>query len=264
MRVDAGLRRLVEENERLGREIRALEKALHGATEEMRRLEALAYRDSLTGLPNRRSLADSFRTMLSASVLQELAVLFVDLDDFRRINESLGHRAADDLLRELAAALDGALRSVDVLHPPVRSSPAPQLNSVLSRLGGDEFVVLLPGVRDRAAAGSIAGRILQRLERPFQAGSRSIIVTASIGIALYPSDGHTAETLISSADAAMYAAKRRGKACYEHYGGAPSRAESADDGTAALPMTLHHGDALHGELTSPMGALSDGCAENHG
>jgi diguanylate cyclase (GGDEF)-like protein len=104
---------------------------------------------------------------------------------------------------------------------------SPQPDGVLSRLGGDEFVILLPEIKDRAAAESIAAKILEHLERPFQVGSRNIVVTASIGIALYPSDGHTADTLVSNADAAMYAAKRRGKACYEHYRAAPDRAESA-------------------------------------
>jgi GGDEF domain-containing protein len=181
--------------------------------------------------------------MLSTYALKEFAVLFVDVDDFKRINESLGHRAADDLLRELATALDGMLRSVDVLHPPVGPPPAPPSSSV-SRLGGDEFVLLLPGVRDRAAAGTVAGRILERLERPFQAGNCSVVVTASIGIALYPSDGRTADTLISSADAAMYAAKRRGKKCYEHYHGATNGPESAVGDTAAPASVQISGASL--------------------
>jgi GGDEF domain-containing protein len=228
--VDAAMRRLAAENDRLRREIRALEEALRGALDKAQQLEAIAYRDSLTGLPNRRSLADSFRTMLSTCAAREFAVLFVDLDDFKRINESLGHRIADALLRELAAALDGLIRSVDA-HPAVRvtGTAGPQPGGVLSRLGGDEFVILLPEIKDRASAESIAARILEHLERPFQVGSRNIVVTASIGIALYPSDGHTADTLVSNADAAMYAAKRRGKACYEHYRAAPDRGESAAD-----------------------------------
>jgi GGDEF domain-containing protein len=167
------MRRLAAENDRLRREMRALEQALRGALEKAQQLEALAYRDSLTGLPNRHSLADRFRTMLSACAPQEFAVLFVDLDDFKRINESLGHRHADDLLRELAAALDRLIRSVDA-HPAVRvtGTAGPQPDGVLSRLGGDEFVILLPKIKDRAAAESIAARILEHLERPFRVGSR--------------------------------------------------------------------------------------------
>jgi GGDEF domain-containing protein len=222
------MRRLAAENDRLKRENKALEEALRAALDKAQQLEAVAYRDSLTGLPNRRSLADSFRTMLSTCAPQEFAVLFVDLDDFKRVNESLGHRTADALLCELAAALDGVIRSVDA-DPPVRvtGAVASQPGGVLSRLGGDEFVILLPEVKDRAAAESIAARILEHLGRPFQVGSRNIVVTASIGIALYPSDGHTADILVSNADAAMYAAKRRGKACYEHYRAAPDRGEPA-------------------------------------
>jgi diguanylate cyclase (GGDEF)-like protein len=90
-------------------------------------------------------------------------------------------------------------------------------DSVLSRFGDDEFVILLLEVRNRAAAGSVARRILQRLARPFQAGDRDVWVTVSIGIAVYPADGHTADILMSNADAAMYRAKRKGKARYEHH-----------------------------------------------
>lgn len=238
--VEAAVRRLAAENDRLRREIRTLEEALRAALDEVQGLKALAYLDSLTGLPNRRSFTDSFRSMLSGCAQQEFAVLFVDVDDFKRINESLGHCAADHLLRELAAALDGLIRSFDVLRPPVHviGNPAPQSDCVLSRLGGDEFVILLPGVKDRATAGSVAARILQRLERPFQVGSRSMLVTASIGIALYPSDGHTADTLVTNADAAMYAAKQRGKARYEHYC-ASDQPKFDGGGTPIMPINLN-------------------------
>jgi GGDEF domain-containing protein len=237
--VEAAIRPLAAENDRLRREICALEEALRVALDDVEQLKALAYHDSLTGLPNRRSFTDRFRTMLSAGVKQEFAVLFVDIDDFKRINESLGHWGADELLRELAAALDGLIRTVDVLHPPVYvvGTPAPQSDCVLSRLGGDEFVILLPGVKDRATAGSIATRILQRLECPFQVGGRSMLVTASIGIALYPSDGHTADILVTNADAAMYAAKQHGKARYEHYH-SPEGAEFDGGSTPILPVNF--------------------------
>jgi diguanylate cyclase (GGDEF)-like protein len=179
-------------------------------------------------------LGDRFRGMLSTGVPQPFAVLLVDLDDFRRINESLGHRVADDLLRELATALDELIRAVDATMPVcVAASRAVQPDGVLSRLGGDEFVILLPRIGDRAAAESIAARILKLLERPFCVGSRRVVVTASIGIALYPKDGHTADALVANADAAMYAAKRRGKACYEHYRGTASRLEAVLDERAA-------------------------------
>jgi GGDEF domain-containing protein len=218
--MDAAVRRLMAENERLKKEMKALEEALRGALDQAQQLETLAYRDSLTGLPNRRSLGDRFHGMLSTGVPQPFAVLLVDLDNFKRINESLGHGVADDLLRELATALDDLIRTVDASSPLcVAGSRAVRPDGVLSRLGGDEFVILLPRIADRAAAESIAARIIELLERPFRVGSRSIVVTASIGIALYPADGHTADTLVANADAAMYAAKRRGKACYEHYRG---------------------------------------------
>lgn len=230
------MRNLTAENSRLRRKICALEEALRKTASTAERLEALVYQDSLTGLPNRRFLDDSFRRMLASRATQgQLAVLLIDIDDFKRINDSVGHGAADGLLRELAATLQGLIRASDVPSPSpsVVAGIAERLSdSLLSRLGGDEFVILLPDVKNRAAAESVACRILQRLEHPFHAGERNVSVTASIGIAIYPCDGHTADVLMSNADAAMYEAKRNGKARYEYHRAATSR-DSRHGGSTA-------------------------------
>jgi diguanylate cyclase (GGDEF)-like protein len=153
------------------------------------RAEHQAYHDSLTGLPN-RSL---FARLLSQSLSQaqryqrRLAVLFLDLDGFKGINDTLGHDAGDELLKEVAQRLQACLRESDTV----------------ARLGGDEFIVLLPELGEDAYAATVALKILQAIKRPFLLHGRPCGVTGSIGISLYPQDGLDEETLTRHADAAM-------------------------------------------------------------
>lgn len=211
---DATIGWLRAENHWLRQEVRILAEELRLVGCATESLKALAYLDSLTGLPNRRSLDATLKQRISVSAAHPFALLFLDLDDFKRINDSFGHSAADALLRDIAAALDGLTRSNDTLIPYGLATERSE-EFVLSRLGGDEFVILLPGVKSRAAAGSVARRILNRFEERFAIERRSVLVTASIGIAIYPSDGETADALIQNADLAMYDAKQNGKARYE-------------------------------------------------
>lgn len=222
---DATISWLRAENHWLREEVRALAEALRTIARTAESLRALVYFDSLTGLPNRRLLDDTISKRLSVHTVPPFAVLFIDLDDFKRINDSVGHPAADALLRKVAATLDALIRSNDVLGPYVVVTGTRE-DLVLSRTGGDEFVILLPEVKNLAAAESVARRILQRFEQPFQADHRSIFITASIGIAIYPADGETADVLIQNADSAMYKAKQKGKARYECYC-VPAPAETA-------------------------------------
>jgi GGDEF domain-containing protein len=234
------------ENDALRRQVRELEEALDGTTSTTANLRALAYEDPLTGLPNRRFLNDSFKRILSTRRgSKRLAVLFIDLDDFKHVNDSFGHRFADGLLREVAVRLEAVIRFNDILSAPglrpldrcrpmrLLEMQAANEDAVLSRLGGDEFVILLPEVRDPAVAGSVALRIIERIGQPFTAHHCNVLVTASVGIALYPTDGQTADTLIENADAAMYRAKQNGKARYEHYGVAADAAADRSAATAA-------------------------------
>jgi predicted signal transduction protein with EAL and GGDEF domain len=212
---------------RLEEEARAREQVLAQLAESNEQIRALAFQDGLTGLPNRRVLHDNLEKLLARSSRRqtEFAVLFVDLDNFKRINDTVGHHGADEVLRQLATTLGELIRAEDVLalyvrqgvEPDATASFASILDSVVSRVGGDEFVILLPELRDRFAAGTVANRILERLDRPFSVGDTQVFVTASIGIATYPADGTTAEVLLRNADTAMYHAKQQGKAAFQYY-----------------------------------------------
>lgn len=172
--------------------------------EKMLQLTHLAYSDPLTGLPNRRLLMDRLQQgMLSAKRHHRLlAVLYVDLDDFKRVNDQHGHSAGDELLRTAAKRLRRSLRDPDTV----------------CRMGGDEFVVLLDQFENKNDVVKIIQRIAAALSEPFELSGRHIEVTCSIGGAMYPSDASTAEALIHLADTAMYSSKRKGKNRYALYG----------------------------------------------
>jgi len=167
------------------------------------RVEYLAYHDSLTTLPN-RSL---FSKLLGQSINQahrykrQLAVLFLDLDHFKNINDTLGHEAGDQLLQEVAARLKTCLRDSDTV----------------ARLGGDEFVVMLPELGVEKYVATVAQKILAAVARPFVLVGQEYRVTASIGISTYPQDGLDEQTLTKHADIAMYKAKEEGKNNFQFY-----------------------------------------------
>ena len=172
------------------------------------RIHHLAHHDALTGLPNRMSfMARLEREMLRTPEGSEarLALLFIDLDHFKRVNDSLGHLVGDTLLRTVAARITASLRATDVV----------------SRFGGDEFVVLLSGLaggaQHRADAEEVAQKLLASIGAPVDADGRPLSVTPSVGIALYPDDGDTPEELVKHADAAMYVAKARGRANHQFF-----------------------------------------------
>lgn len=167
-----------------------------------------ALHDALTGLPNQRLLNDRLQMAIAHAKRSgnPIAVCFLDLDRFKVVNDTLGHRIGDDLLKAVTKRLAECLRE----------------NDTLARLGGDEFVLLLPEVTDTAAAGKIAQRLLDALEQPLVVEGDELFVTASLGVSIYPKDGSDPETLIKNADHAMYRAKDLGRATYQMY--------SADDG----------------------------------
>jgi predicted signal transduction protein with EAL and GGDEF domain/predicted ATPase len=214
-------------NEKLKAEVAGREEALRKLEESHEQIRSLAYLDGLTGLPNRRLLKEHLNKVLARCQRKnlEFAVLFVDLDNFKLINDSIGHQAADSVLRSLAATLSDLIRAEDILAANIDEqmdfsgtiSISPITESVLSRLGGDEFVVLLPEIRDRFAAASVAKRILDRLERPFDVEGQEVFVSVSVGIATFPEDGQTADVLLRNADTAMYHAKQLGKGMYQYY-----------------------------------------------
>jgi diguanylate cyclase (GGDEF)-like protein len=178
-------------------------------------IERLAYYDALTELPNRaRFHANLKETHARAQRLgKPFAVMFLDLDQFKRINDTLGHAVGDDLLRIVAQRLTRVLR----LEPSRVGSPARQLDRDLCRRGGDEFIVLLNGIAGQADAAKVAQRALDALAQPVSLGTHQVFISASIGIVFFPRDGADLDTLLMNADVAMYEAKAQGRNRYSFY-----------------------------------------------
>jgi len=185
----------------------ALERAVAERTAELQAANArarhLADHDALTGLPNRRLLEDRLTQALALSYRnrKQTAVMFVDLDRFKLINDTLGHAVGDLLLKEVARRLVKQLRVGDTI----------------CRIGGDEFVVVLPEIKRAEDAVNVAQKVLEQLSEPVAVEAASLSVTPSIGIAVFPDDGRDAETLIRNSDAAMYHAKELGRANYQFF-----------------------------------------------
>ena len=177
------------------------------------RIARLAYFDSLTGLPNRQSFLDRTNQAIARALGagKRLAVLFMDLDGFKSINDTMGHAAGDTLLQCAAARLREGLRPVDVLSRPMALDQASDNRFELARLGGDEFTALILNIEHPEDAVVVARRIGQSMRTPFTLEGREVTVTASIGIAIYPEDGHDGATLLKNADTAMYHAKQSGR-----------------------------------------------------
>ena len=190
-------------------EIRQLTIALSSKWRAERRIVKLAYFDTLTGLPNREQSHKRLVSALQAAKDNQrtLAVLYLDLDNFKRVNDTLGHAVGDELLCVVADRLRSSLRYGGADAPAGTADSARPGD--LARLGGDEFLVLLPNLRSPADAGAVAERLITALREPVQLAMNSLVVTPSVGIALYPQDGADAETLLRNADLAMYFAKRR-------------------------------------------------------
>ena len=194
-------------------------------------IKELAYHDALTGLPNRLL----FNDRLSVAVAQahrsssRLAILFLDLDRFKVINDSLGHSLGDRLLQTVGERLQLGVRQGDTV----------------ARLGGDEFILLLPGIARAEDAAKVAEKILETLKLPVPLDERELFVTASIGISLYPEDGFDADTLIKNADTAMYRAKEQGRDNFQLYTHAMNETAIERLGLEnSLRKALHHGQLV--------------------
>jgi diguanylate cyclase (GGDEF)-like protein/PAS domain S-box-containing protein len=178
-------------------------------------IHQLALYDSLTGLPNRHLFKEQLNHAVARSERSDelLVMLSLDLDRFKRINDTLGHEVGDSLLKEAAARLNQSVRQSDVLTRQDHEAR----NHLVARQGGDEFTVLLTGLNRPQDAAKVAHRILGALSQPFHFAGNEIVVGASIGIAVYPLDGADGETLLKNADAAKNYAKEHGKNNYEYY-----------------------------------------------
>lgn len=177
--------------------LKKLERELQAAKAKA---EELATHDFLTGLPNRVLLPDRITQALALAKRkhQMVAVLSLDIDDFKKVNDTYGHGAGDQLLVEIATRTKSSLRESDTV----------------TRMGGDEFLLLAPEIESVAQAEAMAGRILETVMQPFQLGSATISPTLSLGIALYPHHGTTPEALIANSDRALYVAKNLSKNRY--------------------------------------------------
>jgi diguanylate cyclase (GGDEF)-like protein/PAS domain S-box-containing protein len=178
---------------------------------EREALRALVYRDALTGLPNRRLFEDRLEIALAQAhrYRHRLAVIFLDVDRFKQVNDTLGRAAGDELLKAVSARLAESVREGDTV----------------ARLAGDEFTLLLPGIHYTEDLAAISRKLVETMRRPFPLGGRDVCVTASGGISLYPEDGEDAETLVRKADTAMYRAKERGRDNFQLF--SPAMAEKA-------------------------------------
>jgi diguanylate cyclase (GGDEF)-like protein/PAS domain S-box-containing protein len=185
------------------RDITVRKKAERHLARMMAQISHSAQHDSLTGLPNRLLLNDRIDQAIALAhrCKCKVAVLFLDLDGFKHINDSLGHSAGDELLRSVAKRLQGCLRAPDTV----------------SHQGGDEFVLLLQDLRKPEDASLVASRVLKAVAGGHSLGKHLLHVTASIGVSLFPDDGLNAETLVMNADTAMYQAKENGRGCYKFF-----------------------------------------------
>jgi diguanylate cyclase (GGDEF)-like protein len=167
------------------------------------RVAHMAHHDALTGLPNRVLLRDRIQQAIAQAhrAGSQVAVLFLDLDRFKTINDSLGHQLGDRLLQSVASRILVCVREGDTV----------------SRVGGDEFVIVVPGIATSGDASAVASKILEVLASAFHLHGNDLHVSTSIGIALYPSDGADAETLMRNADTAMYRAKDMGRGNYQFF-----------------------------------------------
>lgn len=177
-------------------------------------IEFLAYNDPLTKLPNRMQFIDFLEQKLKSSsqTYNPFAVFFIDLDEFKRVNDNLGHQAGDELLCEVASRISDSVRKTSQIEKQ-------NATNLLARVGGDEFLLYVSGIHDLSSANRFAVDVLGELKKPIflPEPSESIVVGASIGIALYPESGTTSEELVRNADIAMYAAKSCGKGNYRHF-----------------------------------------------
>ena len=171
----------------------------------------LAQHDSLTDLPNRELINDRLVQAITLAKRRggRLALLFIDLDRFKQINDTFGHSTGDKLLKEVARQLSGCVRASDTV----------------GRLGGDEFIVLLPEIDEPQSVAHVADKLLSAVSVSYRIEGHELPISLSVGISIYPEDGHDAETIIKNADAAMYEAKAHGRNNYQFF--APSMTDRA-------------------------------------
>jgi diguanylate cyclase (GGDEF)-like protein/PAS domain S-box-containing protein len=198
-------------------------------------IRRLAFYDSLTGLPNRRMFQERLTNALAVAERNkdQIAVLFLDLDRFKRINDTLGHSIGDAFLAEMAARLKNLIRRSDT----VAAHRVDHEEDLVARLGGDEFTVLLTDFKQTVDIAKVAQRILIEFQKPVTVNGRDVSSGVSIGIALYPEDGADVDTILKNADTAMFHAKSSGRGRYQYY--------SAEMNASAMAKLALENDLRH-------------------
>ncbi|OZG75327.1 hypothetical protein BTA51_02785 [Hahella sp. CCB-MM4] len=182
------------------------------------KLSYIAYHDNLTGLANRHTFGVFLQKTISAAKRHDykVALLYIDIDGFKQVNDTLGHEAGDKILREIADRLNSVLRGEDIVAD--FASYSQHITSTkVSRIGGDEFAIVINHLQQSKHAGTIAERLITTMQPPFYLGKDNFQLGASIGISLYPNNGSDAQELLKCADIAMYQSKRKGRNRYEFY-----------------------------------------------
>jgi diguanylate cyclase (GGDEF)-like protein len=198
----------------IGELVRAFSRMNESVARHDRDIRRMAYTDSLTGLSNRLAFREALdeRLMTLQASSGELALLFVDLDDFKRVNDTLGHEAGDEVLGQLSMRIRMAVERLG------------GAGAEIARFGGDEFIVLFMADDIRSSSGQLAEALIEEIQRPLVLRGRQVFLGASIGITLFPFDAGSASQLLKSADIAMYQAKVAGKGCYRFYSKAMDQA----------------------------------------
>jgi diguanylate cyclase (GGDEF)-like protein len=198
----------VESRDELGGMARSLKQMGEKLARSSEEIEYLAFHDHLTGLPNRRLFLQRLEEAIHSTQRKGgiFVLIFLDIDDFKKINDALGHQLGDELLIAFAQRMSHSLREQDLLA-----------RSMVSRLGGDEFFIMLTEIKSPFDGNVVARRILKQTQQPFELGEIEYFITVSIGMTVYPQDGGEADTLIRNADLAMYSAKAKGKNNLQYY-----------------------------------------------
>jgi len=204
----------INRQDEIGDLVHSLEEMRSNLKRTTTEIRHLAYHDKLTDIPNRTMFHEYLDTAVENSRRNStmLAVLFIDIDDFKRINDNFGHHVGDSVLQVQAKRIVDSLRSADYV-----AITSEQDNSLAARLGGDEFIALLPLVKDTAMAAVVARRLLSAISQPIPIENNQVYVGASIGISVFPTDSNTSEELMKNADIAMYHAKTEGKNVFKYF-----------------------------------------------
>jgi len=215
-------------DDEVGEVVHAYNQLLSEINQHTRDIHRLAYQDALTDLPNRRLLEDrlSHAIVLAERQNRAIAVLFVDIDNFKVVNDTLGHKLGDELIKVVAERICGTLRMMDTV----------------ARWGGDEFVIIVENVASSGEAASVCDKIIEAVGVPIELGNNLLRIGASVGISLYPQDGADVTTLIKSADMALYEAKGRGRNAFHFFdAGMNTRALRRLDIEVALRQAMQLG-----------------------